>query len=89
MNEELVQEAFEQWKNHPTTGLLIKNLQAHKKKCLDIIVNAATDHNIPDISLRYQAVNIKNTERIIGMITQYEIFKQMLAENNLVKKPTK
>ena len=72
--EDLIKEAYEQWLNHPTTGLLIQNLKKHREAHMGTVM--ASIGNLEQ--LNKAASNIKTLTTILQVITDWDTFFKLV-----------
>lgn len=80
VNEEVVADAYEQWKQHPVTKLMFANLQKHRLRFAELIARQATDVNVTAEQIRWNACCLRTTSAIIDNISSYELFSKYLKE---------
>jgi len=76
--QDVLLDAFLEWKQHPVTVQFVKNLIAHRKSYIDRASNESMNSSTDDASIRRYAINMKNTEAIIAMIANYEAFTKYM-----------
>lgn len=69
--EEILRDSFEQWIAHPVTKLVIQAILKHKKSFIDRMTSGACDSEITDQQIRFHTVNMKNTEAVLKIITDF------------------
>lgn len=72
--QDVLFDAYEQWRLHPITKELIKNLEKHKQTFVECIAKNATIPEVSDASVRHLAVSIKDFDVVLKIITNYETF---------------
>jgi hypothetical protein len=82
--EDKLKELFEvqhsQWINNPTTQSFLKALEKHKNTFVDIL-SANVEGQMTDQQFRRISVNIKNTDAILSLARNSEIFYKQLNPN--------
>ena len=72
--EAVRKELYDQWREHPITGILLNNLEKDKQFFVDKISQSATDSDVTNDKIRYYGFGIKNMDSVLAMITNYEKF---------------
>ena len=76
--DDILGDAYEQWKMHPITKEMFKNLLKHKQTFIDAIALGSTNPQVPDSAIRQLAVGIKNVDSIITMLGDYRLFRALV-----------
>jgi len=73
-NEDIVQDMFEQWKQHPVTHQLVKNIDRQIQAINAKFISSAGDFEKSSEYFRLQAQNLKDWNTIREMILDYNVF---------------
>jgi len=74
--QDILFDAYEQWRLHPITGEFMKILEHHKQAFVDKIAAAASTGD--EILLRSSASGIRDVDTIIKFMNNYETFKAQI-----------
>lgn len=72
--DDLQFEAHEQWRQHPVTVQLLKNLEKHKNAYLKAMVSDCIRPEVPDNFFRQSAAVIKEIDTIMISIKDFSSF---------------
>lgn len=78
INDKVIKEAYEIWRSHPTTGLLIQAINKHRSNYVDFLTSRSSDANTTDAQFRSYATGLKTIDAILEIITNYDKFVKQL-----------
>ncbi len=73
---EILQEAFEQWKQHPVTSHVLKNLKKLRDSIGDTL--ARSGQEMTEVQLKSFCASMKNCDATASMMTNFEKFSEQL-----------
>lgn len=77
-NSEILRESYEIWRQNPITVELLKNLKKFRESIISNIATNAVNPSMSDAVNRHFGVTLRNTDAITNMITDYEVFSQLV-----------
>lgn len=79
MSEEdtITSDAFNNWKSHPVSNLLLQALTFQKERFEKELSNSASDKNTTDAEIRYKAISVRDYKAMIAIYSDYELMKKV------------
>ncbi len=75
-NQEILQDAFEQWKHHPVTTQVLKNLKKLRDSLADTL--ARSGQEMTEVQLKSFCASMKNCDATASMMTNFEKFSEQV-----------
>ncbi len=71
---DLVLEAYQSWRNHPVTSILVKNLQKKRDEFCKLLSHHSVVPGTDDSTYRRYGCELRMIDAILNMISEYKIF---------------
>lgn len=72
--EALLEAQHAEWIKHPVTQKALERIREHKNSFVKIISNDVMNPNVSDVNFRHTAVNIRNCDAILSLLTNTDVF---------------
>ena len=76
--EDILFDAYEQWRIHPITKQLVENIKKHRQSFVESISTSATNTAVSDSSIRLLTIGIRDMDTVLSIILNYETFKKLV-----------
>lgn len=74
--------AHQQWLQHPVTVTVLRALEIHKKKFVNLVSCNASTSTISDSSIRHLCISIRDFDAAIQLIKNFSALVDKLNEQN-------
>ena len=76
--DDMLQRAYQEWQRHPITQMFLGHLKKHRHNFSEDMVRKCNDFSVNDNHFRQMSVNMKNTDTIAAMVSQWEVFQKLI-----------